>query len=99
MTKKYPPGKCLKSLHYLFRDGNPNFAHLVAGLKPRDDLFPNSVNGIDRDAVGVEKTQDVLLQVQEDLIRILGRIDLVGDEVELFLKSELKLELVFAGYG
>ena len=43
----------------------------------------------DCNSIGSKKTQDLILQVDKDIVCILGRMDLVSNIIEPFLKLKL----------
>jgi hypothetical protein len=58
------------------------------GLHLRDDRAPVLVGEVNRQPVGAEQVAQLLRQLEDDLVDILGRVDLVGDRLQLLLKTQ-----------
>ena len=92
----FPGGRAV-ARDTLLTDRHPDLSHLVAGLEPRDDLFPHPVDYIDGDPVRIEETQDLPLKIDEDVVRIPGGMDPVGNAVQSLLEKELLFEGLLPG--
>ena len=66
------------------RDGQPDLLELGAREVERVELVAGLVGHVDRDQQGVEERKDAFLVLDEDVLDVLGGVDLVGD-VEQFL--------------
>ena len=69
---------------------------IEAGLHLGDDRTPVVAQLIDRQTVGMEQAAPVLRELQDDLVDILRRVNLVGDRLQLLLETQL-LRQVFLG--
>jgi hypothetical protein len=54
----------------------------------------DAINDINGNPFSIKNTEDIVLEIEEDIVCILGGMDLVGYIVESFLE----LELIFEGF-
>jgi hypothetical protein len=68
-----------------------------AGLHLRDDRLLVLADHVNREPVGVEQRADVRAHVEDDLVDVVGRVDLVGDDLQLLLEREPRVDVALGG--
>src|SRR2546422_2586864 len=76
----------------LFADRQPDLLDRVEGEELRVELLLGWVNGVDRHAVGVEEAENLPLELDEEAVDALGRVDAVDELDELLLVDQPLLQ-------
>src|SRR6185312_4166233 len=63
------------------------------GLDLGDDRLLVLAHRVDGHPVGVEELHDVRAQIEDDLVDVVRRVDLVGDLLQLLLEGELDVDV------
>ncbi len=80
------------------RDGQPDLLELGAREVERVELVAGLVGHVDRDQQGVEERKDAFLVLDEDVLDVLGGMDLVGDVEQFLALVELLGKGRYGGY-
>ena len=70
-----------------------DFRYLLTGFKPRYQLPRLAVHHENRDALGFEEMADVILEVDQNLIQVGGRINPVADLLKVVAVGAFGLEV------
>ncbi len=92
-----PQVVCGKSGNTLLANRETDFPHCVHSARPGEDLFFLCVHRVEREFLGVEQAQNVIVEIQENLIHVLGGMDLVRDALGVLRVRDLILEM-FEGF-
>jgi hypothetical protein len=70
---------CAESSQALFGDGDAEFLDVVDVRDFGENLFLLSIEREDGEVFGIENAENFLTQVEEDMVKIAGRMELVRD--------------------
>src|SRR5256885_16929801 len=87
-----PPRSTLFPYTTLFRSRESDVLDRVEGEEPRVDLLLLRVDRVERHPVGAEQSHDVALELEEDRVEALGRVNAVDELDEPLLVGQSLLE-------
>lgn len=78
----------------LFSNGNADFLNTVDMGDFGENFFLFGVESKQRQIFRIEQTQDVFMQIEENVVEITGRLNLSGNAFDVFRVLDFLLQLV-----
>ena len=85
---------CAEASQALFGDGNADFLDAVDMRDFGENLFLLRIEREDGEVFGVEDAENIFTQVEENMVKIVGRMDLVRDALDVFGERHFLLKLL-----
>ena len=78
-------------------DGNTNFTQLGSYLEPGKEFVGTGIHHVNGDPVGLEEVKNSILEINQNGIQVISRVDLVGDLLKGLAIGELRLQFLDVG--
>ena len=85
---------CAESSQALFGDGNADFLDAVDVRDFGENLFLFRIEREDCEVFGIEDAENIFTQVEENMVKIAGRMDLVRDALDVLGECHFLLKFL-----
>ena len=85
---------CAEASQALFGDGNANFLDAVDVRDLGENFFLVRIEREDGEVFGVEDAENIFTQVEENMVKISGSMDLVRDALDVFGECHFLLKFL-----